>query len=185
MNGLSLGQFLDLVSCSLYNPGTAPKWVKTGDATLAAHDAESLFLGDRSVLVQVKNDVHGYTIPNQSLVPAVIAATPQAATLPGLAASGSAQDAASALIAYAFGQDPTGGAAQVLPQGKLVGDSYVIEFTPPAGVTNITYGAEWSATLLPGSWIDVPDTGTGGGHILSLPVDAAPQRFLRLKVTGR
>jgi len=168
----------------LYNPGTAPKWVKTGDSTLAAHDADLLFLGDRSVLVKVKNDVHGYTIPNQSLVPALIAATPQAATLPGLAASGSAQDAASALIAYAFGLDPAGNNPGQLPQAQLKDHSYVIEFTQPAGVTNITYGAECSATLLPGSWTEVPDSGTGSEHIFSVPV-AGGQLFMRLKVTGR
>jgi len=114
----------------------------------------------------------------------LIAATPHAASVQSLAPIGSGQDAAAALIAYAFGLDAPGNGAQALPQGKRVGDSYVIEFTQPAGVTNITYGAEWSTTLLPGSWTAIPDTGTDDGHIFSLPVDAAPQRFMRLKVTG-
>jgi len=56
--------------------------------------------------------------------------------------------------------------------------------TQPAGVTNITYGAEWSPTLLPGSWAEVPDSGTGSEHIFSVPV-AGGQLFMRLKVTGR
>jgi len=53
------------------------------------------------------------------------------------------------------------------------------------GVTDITYGAEWSATLLPGSWIEVPDTGTGETHIFSVPAGADGKLFMRLKVTGR
>jgi len=167
----------------LYNPGTAPKWVKTGDATLASHDAEVLFLGDRSVLIQVKNDVHGYTIPNQSLVPSLIAVAQSANPMQDLTASGSAQDAASALIAYAFGLDPAGNTAAQLPQAQLKGDSYVIEFNRPTGVSNITYGAEWSATLLPGSWSEIPDSGTGDRHIFSVPADQ-PRMFLRLKVSG-
>jgi len=169
----------------LYNPGTAPKWVKTGDATLAAHDAELLFLGDRSVLVQVKNDVHGYTIPNQSPVPllsSLNAVTQSAATMQSLAAIGSGQDAASALIAHAFGLDTPGAGA--LPQGKLVGDNYVIEFTEPTGVTGITYGAEYSSTLLPGSWTEVSDSGTGAEHIFSVPLSGG-NMFMRLRVTGQ
>ncbi|MEI6653550.1 MAG: hypothetical protein WCP45_02185, partial [Verrucomicrobiota bacterium] len=60
-----------------------------------------------------------------------------------------------------------------------------MRFSQPAGVTGITYGAEWSTTLLPGSWLEVPDTGTGGEHLFNLPEDAGPQAFLRLKVTGQ
>jgi len=111
--------------------------------------------------------------------------TPHAASVQSLALDGAGQEAASALIAYAFGLDPAGNKPGQLPQAQWKGDSYVIEFTQPAGVTNINYGAEWSATLLPDSWTEIPDTGTGGAHIFSLPVDAAPQRFMRLKVTGR
>jgi len=56
----------------LYNPGAAPKWVKTGDASLAPHDADPLFLGDRAVFLQMKNNVNGYTMANPAgLAPAV------------------------------------------------------------------------------------------------------------------
>jgi len=160
----------------LYDSATAPKWVRTGDTALTPVDAQLLFLGDRAVLIQMRNDMHGYTIPNP-----LNGAEQSAAPMQGLAASGTGQDAASALIAHAFGLGAAGGGA--LPQGKLVGDSYVIEFTEPAGVTGITYGAEYSATLLPGSWTEVPDTGTGSAHIFSVPVTGG-SLFMRLRVTG-
>jgi len=169
----------------LYNPGTAGKWVKMGDASLAPHDAELLFLGDRSVLVRVKNDVHGYTIPNQSLVPllsSLNAVTSRAASVQSQAAIGTGQDAASALITRAFGLDAPGTGA--LPQGKRAGGNFVMEFTEPPGIAGVTYGAECSASMLPGSWTEVPDSGTGSEHIFSVPVTGG-QLFMRLKVTGQ
>jgi alpha-tubulin suppressor-like RCC1 family protein len=89
------------------------------------------------------------------------------------------------LIEYAFGLhlDPRG-AAQ-LPQAQRVGDNMELRFTEPAGISGITYGAEWSATLLPGSWAAVPDTGAVDEHIFSVPIGTNPGIFMRLKVTGR
>jgi hypothetical protein len=52
-------------------------------------------------------------------------------------------------------------------------------------VAGIAYGAEWSATLLPGSWTEIPDTGTGGEHLFVLPMGDAPSLFMRLKVSER
>ena len=89
------------------------------------------------------------------------------------------------LIGYAFGlhAGPDGGGGQ-LPQGRIIGSDYVIEFAQPAGVTGITYGAECSPSLLPGSWVDVPDRGIGGQHIFGVPTAANGKMFLRLKVMG-
>jgi hypothetical protein len=102
-----------------------------------------------------------------------------------LAVIGSGRDAAADLIRYAFGLDLAGEGAGALPQGKRVGDRYVIEFTQPAGVTGITYGAEWSRTLVPGSWTEVPDSGTADKHIFSLSVGGEGKLFMRLRVTGQ
>jgi len=52
-------------------------------------------------------------------------------------------------------------------------------------VTGITYGAEWSASMLPGSWIEVSDSGSGETHVFSVPAGADGKLFMRLKVTGR
>jgi hypothetical protein len=111
--------------------------------------------------------------------------TPHPPRVPSLVVIGPGRDAAADLIAYAFGLDLAGDGAGALPQGKRVGDSYVIEFTQPAGVIGITYGAEWSRTLAPGSWTEVPDSGTADEHIFSLPVGGEGTLFMRLKVTGQ
>ncbi len=55
--------------------------------------------------------------------------------------------------------------------------------TQPAGVSSITYGAEWSTTLQAGSWTPIPDTGSGSTHTFRLPIGTAPKLFLRLQVT--
>ncbi len=39
------------------------KWVKQGDVTLASRDAAALLLGNASVFIRVKNDLHTYTVP--------------------------------------------------------------------------------------------------------------------------
>jgi hypothetical protein len=93
------------------------------------------------------------------------------------------QDGTANLIEYAFGLSGANSAVR-LPQPKRVDDSLEMRFTEPAGVTGITYGAEWSATLQPGSWKDIQDTGTGNEHIFRVPVTTSPNLFMRLKVTG-
>ena len=107
--------------------------------------------------------------------------TPHAASGQSLAFGATGQSAASALIGRAFEVDATGGGA--LPQGRLVGNSFVISFKEPAGVSGFTYGAEWSETLEPGSWTEVADTGISPQHTFSLPIDARTKQYMRLKVT--
>jgi alpha-tubulin suppressor-like RCC1 family protein len=92
--------------------------------------------------------------------------------------TGRAAVSGSDLLGLAFGSNPG-----QFPQPQRVGDDFVIRFIQPAGATGIRYGAEWSATLLPGSWLDVPDTGVGSEHRFAIPAAGLPQGFLRLKVT--
>ena len=40
------------------------KWVKQGDVTLASRDAAALLLGNASVFLRVKNDLHSHTVPS-------------------------------------------------------------------------------------------------------------------------
>ena len=87
------------------------------------------------------------------------------------------------LLEYAFGLDPKQNSAGQLPQIQRVGGSYVMTFAQPAGVGGITYGAEWSPSLLPGSWTAIPDAPSGNQHTFSMPAGTAPRRFMRLKVT--
>ena len=88
------------------------------------------------------------------------------------------------LVEYAFGLDPAAPNSQLqLPQPQKTADRWEIRFTAPAGVSGITYGAQWSATLQPGSWTDIADTGTGAEHVFSVPTIAVPKMFMRLKVS--
>lgn len=88
------------------------------------------------------------------------------------------------LVEYAFGLNPLENSAGQLPEARLTGGNLVLRFTRPAGVSGVTYGAEWSSTLLPGDWKDVPDTGKGEESIFSVPVGASPKAFLRIKVSS-
>ena len=111
-----------------------------------------------------------------------LVALPLVDPVPNAALADADQDGMADLIDYAFGLHAAPN--NQLPQGQRLGDNYVIDFTQPAGVTNITYGAEFSTSLLPDSWIGVPDSGSAGRHIFSVPVPADGKLFLRLKVTG-
>jgi|GEM_PF-2271859 len=86
------------------------------------------------------------------------------------------------LIEFAFGLNPKQNSAGQLPNPQKVGNNFVVSFAQPAGVSGITYGAEWSETLLSGSWTEVSDTGIPPQHTFSVPTDNKPKLFIRLKV---
>jgi hypothetical protein len=91
------------------------------------------------------------------------------------------------LAVFAFfgpSQNPATAKVSLLPKTQLSGGNLTCNFTQPAGVSGITYGAESSATLLPGGWQVVPDTGIPPQHNFSIPVGSATKLFLRLKVSN-
>jgi uncharacterized delta-60 repeat protein len=88
------------------------------------------------------------------------------------------------LMEFAFGLNPTQNSSTPLPQPQLIGNDLVLSFTEPAGVSGITYGAEWSTTLQFGSWTSLSDTGTTPQHIFSVPMGTNKTLFLRLKITS-
>ena len=88
------------------------------------------------------------------------------------------------LVEFAMGLNPTLGSSPQLPQGRIIGTNFVISFAEPAGITGITYSAEWSATLLGGSWTPITDTGVNGQHTFSVPIGTSTGRFVRLRFTG-
>jgi hypothetical protein len=88
------------------------------------------------------------------------------------------------LVEYAFGLNPSLNNGGQLPQGQIVGSNFVTSFTEPVGVTGITYGAEWSATMAINDWLAIPDTGTPPQHIFSVPIGTNMGLFMRLKVTS-
>jgi alpha-tubulin suppressor-like RCC1 family protein len=88
------------------------------------------------------------------------------------------------ILVFAFfgpDQDPATAMINQLPQVTNNGDFFTYQFTEPAGVSGISYGAEWSGTLQAGSWLPVTDTGSETEHIFSVPMDSG-KKFLRLTV---
>lgn len=94
------------------------------------------------------------------------------------------RDGLTNLVEYAFGLDPTAASSAQLPQPQWVGGKLGFRFTQPAGVSGVTYGAEWSTTLQAGGWQPLSDTGAGGQHIFEFTPNGATRVFLRLVVTA-
>lgn len=88
------------------------------------------------------------------------------------------------LIEFAFGLNPKQSSAGQLPMAERLGEQFTIRFTPPAGIADVLYGAEWSSTLQPGSWQPVTNTGALPEHVFSVSATDRPQVFLRLKATS-
>jgi hypothetical protein len=88
------------------------------------------------------------------------------------------------LIEYAFGFNPRiGTSSAALPKPELSGGNLILTVTQPSGVTGVAYGAEYSTSLAPGSWIAVPDTGVPPVRVFSR--SAGSQRlFMRLVITN-
>ncbi len=93
------------------------------------------------------------------------------------------KDGLANLAEYAFGLDPTKGGSLALPQPQMSAGVFGVSFTEPAGVSGITYRAEWSPSLTSGSWTPIPDTGTGETHTFQVPTVSHPRLFLRYVVT--
>ena len=94
------------------------------------------------------------------------------------------QDGLVNLLEYAFDLNPKAGSSCQIPQCHWAGGNYVMSLATPTGVSGITYGADWSATLAPNDWHALPDTGTGGQHVFSMPASGLPRIFMRWSVTG-
>jgi len=86
------------------------------------------------------------------------------------------------LLEYAFGLHPKDGSSAQLPSGQTVGSHFVLSFSQPAGVADITYGAEWSPNLLEANWTSVPNTGGNLIQVFSVPVDGRTTIFMRFRI---
>ena len=87
------------------------------------------------------------------------------------------------IVEFAFGINPTLVDRSLIPRPQIIGSNMVLSFAQSPGVSGITYGAEWSATLQSGDWHTIPDTGTAPQHVFSIPIGSNPRLFLRLRVT--
>jgi exopolysaccharide biosynthesis protein len=88
------------------------------------------------------------------------------------------------LLEFAFGLHPKQNSAGMLPQPQQTTSDLVISFNTPGDVSGITYGAEMSQTLLPGSWTALADTGNPPQHTFSVPIGTFANLYMRLKVTN-
>jgi M6 family metalloprotease-like protein len=93
-------------------------------------------------------------------------------------------DGSSNLLEFAFGLNPTLASTGLVPRMQMAGANFTVTFTEPDGVSGITYGAEWSTTMQPASWISIPDAGVAPQHTFTIPMAANPELFLRLKITA-
>lgn len=81
-------------------------------------------------------------------------------------------------------QNPALATTGMRPQPQFVGGNCLISFTQPAGVSGITYGAQWRVDLDAGTWLPVPDTGSGNVRTFSVPMGANTHLFMRLTATS-
>jgi sugar lactone lactonase YvrE len=92
------------------------------------------------------------------------------------------------LVSFALlgpNQNPATVTASMLPQPQKWVGSFVYTFTEPAGVSNVTYGAQYTPSLTPANWQPITDSGAGTLHIFSVPFGSNTQMFLRLTLTNQ
>jgi uncharacterized delta-60 repeat protein len=95
------------------------------------------------------------------------------------------QDGLTNFLEFAFGLSPVDRGSHSLPAFNRAGDTLTASFTAPAGMDDILlYAAEWSPSMLDGSWAAIPDAGTGGTHLFKLPV-SGDRAFVRFAVKMR
>ena len=81
-------------------------------------------------------------------------------------------------LEYAFGLNPVApNPLSSLPQPAVNGSTFGVTYTEAAGVTGVTYGAQWSTDLV--TWNAISDTGSNGTHIFSVSMAGQPKMFLR------
>jgi uncharacterized delta-60 repeat protein len=92
-------------------------------------------------------------------------------------------DGLSNLVERAFGGNPIRAATGTLPPWQWTQAYGTSTFEAPAGITGITYGAEWSTSMAAGDWHAIPDSGTGGRHTFTFALNDAPRVFVRWRIT--
>ena len=86
------------------------------------------------------------------------------------------------LVEYAFGLDPQQNSGGQIPVPQRVGNRLELRFSREHTAPDIEYAVEWSPDLRPGSWREVPDSGSGGEYFFTIPFDTAPCLFMRHRV---
>jgi hypothetical protein len=85
-------------------------------------------------------------------------------------------------VEYAFGLDPNHATSpSALPIPTLTGATLGITFVEPAGISGVTYGAQWSTDLV--TWTPLPETGNSTTHIFSVNTTGLARCFVRHIIT--
>jgi hypothetical protein len=86
---------------------------------------------------------------------------------------------------FAFGLPPVDRGGSALPEFTLTDDGFTTAFTAPDGRdADVIYRAAWSPTMTPGTWTNIPDTGTAPLHVFRVPA-ASERVFVRWEVSLR
>jgi hypothetical protein len=85
---------------------------------------------------------------------------------------------------FAFGLSPVDRGSSSLPEFTQAGNTLTATFTTPAGAEDILYSAEWSPSMLPGTWTAMPDAGNGTTHVFHAPANGS-RIFVRYVVKMR
>ena len=83
---------------------------------------------------------------------------------------------------FAFGLSPADRGSNSLPSFVHTGTSFTATFT--GATPEVIYSAAQSATMQPGTWTEITDTGVAGEHVFSVPAGAA-KVFVRFAVRLR
>jgi uncharacterized delta-60 repeat protein len=87
------------------------------------------------------------------------------------------------LMEFAMGSNPAEPSTAVLPVWERDDDDIVLTFTRPPGVSGITYIAEQSTTMEPGSWTAIPNASVAPQYTWYATGVAGQRLYLRLRVT--
>ena len=84
-------------------------------------------------------------------------------------------------IEYAFGLNPTvPNAASAVPQPTRTATTLTVTYTQPAGITDVTYGAQWTSDLV--NWNTIADTGSGSTHTFIVSTVGQDKMFFRHRI---
>jgi uncharacterized delta-60 repeat protein len=86
------------------------------------------------------------------------------------------------LMEFALDLNPRKSSAGQLPAWTLENGACLVEFQKPAGVDGVTYAAEWSETMVDGTWQAAEDLSVGSVLRFRVPTAGRSNLFVRLKV---
>ena len=84
-------------------------------------------------------------------------------------------------VEYAFGLNPlVPNAGSALPQPARVGNTFIVTYTQPATITDVTYSAQWTTDFV--MWNPIADTGSGSTHTFTVSTAGQPKMFFRHRI---